>query len=1008
MKEIFFSGLRLRLLLLVFLTLLPALGLILLFSMEQRSPLYWAGLGVVTILGLALAWGLGSILILHPLHLRFNRLPGVTASRATTRSPLAEALLESESRFQAVWEFAADAMALSDPNGVVLAANPAYYALYGYPAEAVIGHSFAVIFPEEVRGWAEEQYRIVFNSQPVGPTFESTIRRADGTERIVESRIDFVTKNGQRTAMLSVIRDITERKQAEQTLQASEARLRRISELVWDYAYGMKVNLDGSYEFDWITDAFTRITGYPADPVITGSNWIKIIHPDDVPLTHLLQQEIAAGRSAVAEYRIVAKDGQIRWLRDYSQPVLDETGQVVHLDGVVQDITERKLAEAARQESQQELARAQAIAHVGSYSMDYRPGKSAFWSEELHRIIGCPDQKPSFALMVSLLHPDDRERVFELARWIKDEEGRPFDIEYRIIRPDGEVRWVHDQAQLDRDENGIPTRIFGTLQDITERKVAEAALQAGEERFRHVIASISDHIYVSEFMPDGQRRNRYMSPHVEALTGYPLEKFETNWEFWSTQVIHPDDRALAATQVVHLAQGQDSEIEYRMVRADGRVIWVRDSAKIEAEGPNTLVYGLVSDITSRKEAEAVIRQLNEDLEQYVADRTRELTALYEISAVASEILDVETLLDETLKRVLATMTGSRQTFIHLLDETGQRLNLVASAGASPETTTPLASLPLNGDLVGWVLNQEEPLLISDTTTDPRSVGTAWRQPGDTYIGAPMRVGGHALGVLSVIGAAGQQFTLDDLALLASVADQVGVTVENARLRQQAEQAAVLHERERLARELHDSVTQSLYSLNLLAAAGLTMVEGQEWEAIQHNFSRIGQMAQQALKEMRLLVYELRPLDLEQEGLVGALHRRLSTVEGRAQVTVRLVADELPRLPSPVETALYRVAQEALNNALKHAAATAITVSLQLEGQQVVLEIADNGIGFDPNASDAREGVGLASMTERIAPLGGTLEVRSTPEAGTRVIATVPAAVPNEAAGSAKVTLIKEG
>ncbi|NJN94428.1 MAG: PAS domain S-box protein [Anaerolineales bacterium] len=976
---------RLRLLLLVLLALLPALGLILLISLEQGSPLYWAGLGVAAVLGLALAWGLGSLLILHPLHLRFNRLPGLTA-----RSPLAEALLESESRFQAVWEIAADAMALSDADGLVLAANPAYYALYGYPPEAVIGHSFAIIFPPEYRASAEAQYRVIFNSQPVGPTYETTVQRADGTERIVESRIDFITKNGRRTAMLSVIRDITDRKRAEQTLQVSEVRLRRISELVWDYAYGMKVKPDGSYEFDWITDAFTRITGYPADPAITGSNWVKIIHPDDLPLTYSLQKENVAGRPAVAEYRIVTKDGQIRWLRDYSQPVLDETGRVVHLDGAVQDITDRKLAEAARHESQRELARAQAIAHIGSYSVDYSPGNTSIWSEELYRIIGCSNQKPSFALIASLIHPDDRERVSELGRRINEEAGLPFDIEYRIIRPDGEVRWVHDQAQLDRDENGVPTRIFGTLQDITERKLAEAALRAGEERFRHVIASISDHIYVSEFMPDGQRRNRYMSPHLEALTGYPAEKFEADWEFWSTQVIHPDDRALAATQVAYLARGQDSEIEYRMVRADGRVIWVRDSAKIEVEDQTTLVYGLVSDITSRKEAEAVIRQLNEDLEQYVADRTRELTALYEISAVASKILDVETLLDETLKRVLATMTGSRQTFIHLLDETGQRLNLVASAGALPETTAQLASLPLNGDLVGWVLNQEEPLLISDTTTDPRSVGTAWRQPGDTYIGAPMRVGGHALGVLSVIGAADQQFTLDDLALLASIADQVGVTVENARLRQQAEQTAILHERERLARELHDSVTQSLYSLNLLAAAGLTMIEGEEWEAIQYNFSRIGEMAQQALKEMRLLVYELRPLDLEQEGLVGALHRRLSTVEGRAQITARLVADELPRLSSPVETALYRIAQEALNNALKHAAATAITVSLQLEGEQVVLEIADNGIGFDPDASGAHEGVGLASMAERIAPLGGTLELRSTPEAGTRVIATVPA------------------
>lgn len=130
-----------------------------------------------------------------------------------------EALRQSEERFRAVWEIAADAMVLFDSEGIVLAANPAYFQLYGYSAKEVIGRSFAIIFSEERRGWAIEAYKATFAAPAIPSSFEATIYRGDGTERIVETRIDFVTQNGRRTAMLSIIRDITERKQAEAALQ---------------------------------------------------------------------------------------------------------------------------------------------------------------------------------------------------------------------------------------------------------------------------------------------------------------------------------------------------------------------------------------------------------------------------------------------------------------------------------------------------------------------------------------------------------------------------------------------------------------------------------------------------------------------------------------------------------------------------------------------------------------------------------------------------------------------
>jgi PAS domain S-box-containing protein len=145
-------------------------------------------------------------------------------------------------------------------------------------------------------------------------------------------------------------------------------------------------------------------------------------------------------------------------------------------------------------------------------------------------------------------------------------------------------------------------------QEIAEREQVEVALRESEERFRHVIASISDWIYVTKVREDGEFINLYLSPHVELLTGYPREKFMADWDFWPSVVIHPDDRAAATEQAAHLTLGQNSEIEYRMVRADGEIVWVRDSARVEVNGPAKLIYGVISNITERRLLEEQLRQ----------------------------------------------------------------------------------------------------------------------------------------------------------------------------------------------------------------------------------------------------------------------------------------------------------------------------------------------------------------------------------------------------------------
>jgi len=239
------------------------------------------------------------------------------------------------------------------------------------------------------------------------------------------------------------------------------------------------------------------------------------------------------------------------------------------------------------------------------------------------------------------------------------------------------------------------------------------------------------------------------------------------------------------------------------------------------------------------------------------------------------------------------------------------------------------------------------------------------------------------------------FSPEQLSLIASVGHQVGVAVENARLYEQAEQAAALAERSRLARELHDSVTQSLYSVTMYAeAAARLLTAGQETTAAEY-LRDARDTAQEALREMRLLIFELRPPALEEGGLTGALQARLDAVEKRAGVQAELRVEgvegmaDAEWLPQAIQQELYHVAQEALNNSLKHAKAAKLRVCLRLKDDAVCLEVVDDGIGFDPTTAEARGGLGLPGMRERVQRIGGQLQIESALGRGTTVSVQVP-------------------
>ena len=257
-----------------------------------------------------------------------------------------------------------------------------------------------------------------------------------------------------------------------------------------------------------------------------------------------------------------------------------------------------------------------------------------------------------------------------------------------------------------------------------------------------------------------------------------------------------------------------------------------------------------------------------------------------------------------------------------------------------------------------------------------------------HLVVPMVTDHSVVGVIIFFFADETDLAPESQELAVALGEQVVLAIESAMLQQRAQDASTLEERERLARELHDAVTQSIYSLTLFAEAGRRLASAGQLERVQEYLTLLGDTAQQAMKQMRLMLYELRPAVLEQVGLVQALTQRLDAVERRAGINARLEVAEPLRLSPYIEESLYRICQEALNNALKHSLAHNVVVRLQRDGNTVTLEVSDDGIGFvlgqPGEAKLDAAGVGLSHIRERATRLNAALVIETAPDQGTKI------------------------
>jgi signal transduction histidine kinase len=357
-----------------------------------------------------------------------------------------------------------------------------------------------------------------------------------------------------------------------------------------------------------------------------------------------------------------------------------------------------------------------------------------------------------------------------------------------------------------------------------------------------------------------------------------------------------------------------------------------------------------------------------------------------VLAVASQ-LSVRDVLQKIV-RSARSLAGARYAALGVPGEAGTFAEFLVD-GLSAREQAAIGPLPRQHGMLAVMLREGKPLRLDDIRADPRFWGWPAAHPELTdVLGVPIKDGADTLGfIFAACKTEPGGFTERDERMVSLFAAYAAIALTNARLYERGRELSVLQERARLARELHDAVSQKLFSVRAKARAAAILVGRDAARAIEEMDS-VATLAGQAHAELRAVIDGLAPPELEAAGLAGSV-RSYAVLAARTHGTDVVVrATVLPTLDPDVEAVIYRVAQEAIANALRHSGSRQVTVCLSRRQSSVVLDVADDGSGFDPGAP--QPGLGLASMRERAGSVGGKLTVRSAPGAGTKVRLSVPA------------------
>lgn len=818
-------------------------------------------------------------------------------------------------------------------------------------------------------------------------------------------------------------RDITERKQAEELLRAQNQFITTVFESLAHPFYVIDAN---DYTIKMANSATYR--GDLSRPVTC----YTLTHGQRKPCRedgHFcpLEEIKKTGQPVVAEHIHYDRHGQRRIYEVRGHPIFDDAGHVSQIIEYTLDVTERKQAKEALEQTTQLLETIlehtptlmayldpqfnfirvnQAYAEADGRERSFFPGRNHF------DLYPHPENEAIFRRVVETGEP-----YFTYAK--------PF--EYPEHPERGVSYWDWSLVPL-KDFNGAVTGLVFTLADVTERVDAELALQ----RERDFTAAVLDTAGALVVVLDPQGRIVRLNRACENLTGYTFDEVKGQ-PFWDLFLIPEEIEAVKAVFRELQAGELPNKYENYWLTRDGerRLIAWSNTGLLDGTGSVEYIIGTGIDITERRRAEEALQEAHDALEQRVKERTAELAkANDELRAIAAQnakLYEAELQARQTAETLSAATLALTQTLDldmvinTLLDYLYPLVPYDSACVLLPQDEGHLIIRVVRGyerwtdprELRGTIIdNRDKPhihtllttqksVLIPDTRTDPGWSHCAHREHIVNWLGVPLVAGDKVIGICGLDKHEAGFFTQQHVQLAEALIGQAAVAVQNAWLFQQvragrerlqslSRRLVEVQESERhyIARELHDEAGQALTSLKV----GLRLLEREAGrpEGVIAGVSELQGMVDGVLENLHRLAIDLRPASLDHLGLVAALHQYAEAISDQHGLVVQFeTVRSIDPLPTDAETAVYRIVQEALTNVIRHAQATRVDVLLEQRDDKLIVLVEDNGVGFDPTAEMPRGRLGLIGLRERAEMLGGRLMLESGPGAGTTLLLEVP-------------------
>lgn len=903
----------------------------------------------------------------HPMH-AFGMILDITEQKQD------ESLQhDSEVRHRAAFEGSAVGMYQADPNtGRLLRVNDRFCQMTGYSSAELLNMLCQDLMSPDDHDHVLDELTRLQQGELSEYRDEQRFLRKGGDIIWGDITVNLVQGTGRRPPrMVAVVKDITDRKQAEAKVRAAEGRLRAF--LDNSAVYGWMKDEEGRYVF--LSKNYERHLGVRSEDMLGKTDLDYWPRESAERFLENDRRVLETNRAIeVLEVGQTADGKRPLWLC-HKFPYQDETGKRF-VGGLAVDVTEHKRVEDELRRSQERLSLVIQGVNVGLFDWELG-GDVVDYSREWKSQLGYEESEIGnrFDEWQSRVHPDDLSPTLTRIQSYLANPWPNYEVEFRMRHKNGSWRWILARATLIDGPAGKPARMIGIHLDITARKEVEESLRESAERLRLANEAANIGTYFADFATD---RVRY-SPELCAMIGVEpnLERtLEDGFQF-----VQPEDlrRVRASFEVAMNPSGNGHQrTEMRIIRPSGEVRWLVSSGQVEfRDTPNGRVpwrlIGACLDITERKRTEESLRELNEELEKRVDERTHVLYAKQErLQAILNSDFNAVLTVDRQ-GRIESVNLTAMEMFGYSADEMiGQKFDRLVPPpeGPSPSNTPSSHQDRELSQLIG---------------ANVEVVGR--RKEGSTF---PAELAVSEIVHLSLFCC-----ILRDLS-------------ERKRLEREVAEATAFEQR-RIGQDLHDSVGQQLTALTMLAqdfVESLTLKSRRSNSAPRHPLDsltpppklsslspaelakRLRGDLQKTLEEVRSISRNLNPVPIDSQGLMAALTDLVDRMQLQSRVSCTFDC-EFPVVIEDNVTAthLFHIAQEALSNALRHARAREVCISLQQDDSQLVLRIQDDGDGISRSVAK-REGLGQRIMKSRADMIGATLTIDRAKPRGTVVTCTL--------------------